>query len=463
MTTTAATGSAVSGFCDPRFEQVREQFERNFAERGELGASVCVVVNGEAVVDLWGGVANAATGKPWERDTINLVQSCSKGITALCGHILIDRGELNLDLPVAHYWPEFAQHGKQAITVRQVFSHQSGVAHVQGIVPIGGFSDWDLMIRLIEETTPFWEPGTRTGYHALTFGWLIGELIRRISGQRVGAFFRENVGDPLDLDCWIGLPAEHEHRVARTEWFDIASELGMTARAYGALTTPSSSAHKLIVAALSIPPLRALLARQMMRTMDAKKAIDPDAQSLPKQFVLDFLNPNSAAFKLVSNLGGWIDVGDEPAAHASEVPAAGAITNGRGLAGVYAPLSLGGEINGVRIIGAEAITRMRYPQSVTDVDPCLGIRTAFTLGFSKSWPNRGAGNGLYIGEDAFGTPGLGGQVGFADPSYKLAFGYTMNRHGVGTGLNPRGESLVDATYRALGSPGREPGFWRRPS
>ncbi len=449
--------------CDPRFERVREEFERNLAERDELGASVCVIVDGETVIDLWGGVADAETGSAWERDTMNVIMSCSKGVTALCGHILIDQGQLDLDRPVAHYWPEFAQGGKAGVLVRHVFSHQSGVAHVRDVVPIGGFNDWALMVRLIEDTPPFWEPGTRTGYHAVTIGWLIGELVRRVTGISIGAFFRQQVGEPLGLDCWIGLPEEHEHRVARTEWFDMAAAMGIHPRAYAALTDPTTRAHRAITAALRSRRIRSLLAGVMQRQLRALEARDPDAVAFPPRFVLDLLNPSSAAFKLMSNMGGFLVVGDDRAAHAAELPAMGAIANARGLAGMYAPLSLGGEHRGVRVVSDSAIARMRYPQSSTDVDACLGLRTCYTLGFSKSWPNPGAGNGVFIGEEAFGTPGLGGQIGFADPSYRLAFAYTMNRHGAGTGLNERGQSLIDATYRSLGSPGREPGFWRRPT
>lgn len=452
----------VRGTCEPRFAAVREAFERNFAERAELGASVCVTVGGEPVVDLWGGVADQASGRPWERDTMNVIMSCSKGVTSLCGHILIDEGQLDLDRPVAHYWPEFGQRGKAEIPVRQVFTHQSGVAHVTGLVPYGGFADWDGMIRLIEQTAPFWVPGTRTGYHALTIGWMIGELVRRITGQSLGSFFRERVGDPLKLDCWIGLPEEHEHRVAPTVFFDLANELGMHPALYAALTTPSSRAHGLLTAALRRPSIRALAARAAQRQLEARTARDGESRGLPAEFVRSLLDPSSAAFKLVSNVGGWFETGDTRRAHAAEIPAAGTIANARGLAGVYAPLSLGGAFDGTRLVSQAAVARMAYAQAFTDVDACLGLRTCFTLGFSKSWPNPGPGNGVFIGEDAFGTPGLGGQLGFADPSCRLAFAYTMNRHGVGTGLNERGQSLVDATYRALGFPDRESGFWRRP-
>jgi CubicO group peptidase (beta-lactamase class C family) len=401
----------VQGHCEPRFEPVRREFERNFAERGEVGASVCVVVDGEPQVDLWGGLSDPKAGRAWEQDTINVVMSCSKGLTAICGHMLIDRGELALDRPIARYWPEFARSGKAEIPVRQAFNHQSGVVHFSDPLPYGGLNDWELLVRLVEDTTPWWEPGARAGYHGVTIGVLIGELVRRVTGRSVGRFFREEVAGPLGLDAWMGLPEEHEPRVAPQIGVDILSVTGFPPRYHAALR-----------------------------------------------------DPQSLSSRIANNLGGWLETWDTRESHAAEGPAWGAITNARGLAGAYAPLSLGGTHKGVQLVSENAIARMRYPQSIVDLDAQLLVRTSYTLGFSKSWPNPdlGEGNSVIIGEDAFGTPGMGGQMGFADPSYRLAFGYTMNKHGLGTGLNARGQSLVDATYRCLGSATDKPGFWVRP-
>src|SRR6185503_661525 len=180
---------AIAGTCDSRFEAVRAQFERNFAERGEVGASVCVTVGGATVVDLWGGIADPKTGRAWERDTIGVVWSCTKGATALCAHMLVARGALDLDAPVASYWPEFAAAGKGAITVRMLLSHQAGLAAISEPILDDGYCDWDLIVGRLAAQAPLWSPGTRQGYHALTFGHLVGELVRRISGRSIGAFF----------------------------------------------------------------------------------------------------------------------------------------------------------------------------------------------------------------------------------------------------------------------------------
>ncbi len=389
----------VVGSCDPRFHEVREEFERNFAARGEVGASVCVIVEGETVVDLWGGVADPASDRAWERDTVGLVFSATKGATALCAHILADRGQLDLDAPVAAYWPEFAAHGKASVTARMLLSNRAGLPAVRSPIPPGGFCDWALMVELLAGETPFWQPGTRHGYHGFVFGWLVGELVRRVSGRSVGAFFREEVAEPLGLDFWIGLPEKIEPRVAPSIGFDPAG-----------YRDP--------------PPL--------IRAMAA------DPESLP---ALIFLNT-----------GGWFSPAqwDTRASHAAEIPAAGGITNARGLAGMYAPLSRGG----LPLVSDPAITPMRETASAGH-DPSLLAQTCFSLGFAKSWDNRTLGPGMsaIIGEDAFGHPGAGGSIGFADPRARMAFGYTMNRHGPGIALNERGQSLVDAVYRTLGRTG----------
>jgi CubicO group peptidase (beta-lactamase class C family) len=460
MATATTAANPAQGSCDPRFRRVREEFERNFAARNELGAAVCVIVDGEPVVDLWGGAADELAARPWRRDTMNVIMSCSKGVTATCAHMLIDRGELDPDKPIAHYWPEFAQHGKGGITVRMAMSHQSGVAHVRTPIPHGRLSDFDLMVRYTAETAPYWEPGTRAGYHGLTVGWIMGELIRRVSGKTPGTFLRDEVTGPLGgLDCFIGLPEEHEHRVAETVMFDVAAEAGMPPKVWAALTDPGSRGYKAITSVLGIKRLRGPLARAAVRSAERRSP----GQGLSIPFIKGMLDPSSAVFSFITNVGGYFDVVNDRSSHAGEIPAAGAIATARGLAGVYAPLALGGEHNGVRLVSEAAIDRMRVAQAVTDVDVVIGGPTSYTLGFSKSWPNPLAGSGVILGEDAFGTPGAGGQMGFADPSYRLAFGYIMNRHGVGTGLNERGQSLVDATYECLGSPGRTDRYWRRPA
>ncbi len=321
--------------------------------------------------------------------------SCTKGATALCAHLLADRGALDFDAPVATYWPEFARGGKERITGGMLLSHRAGLPALRAVVPPGGFYDWDLMVNLLASQEPFWEPGTQHGYHAFTFGWLVGEVVRRISGRSLGTFFHDEIAGPLGLDFWIGLPESIEGRVAPSRWFDPTRS-----------ETLSELLQKIVSEPASIPGL---------------------------------------AFR---NTGGYFTPAqcDSREAHGAEIGAGGGITNARGLAGMYAPLSVGGAG-----LVSEASTQQMRASSSTGRDATLLHSTCFSHGFAKSWlnPNGDPGTSVIIGEDAFGHPGMGGSLGFADPSARLAFGYTMNRHGRGTGLNERGQSLVDATYDCL--------------
>jgi len=395
---------SVQGTCTSRFAQVREEFERNFAERGEVGASVCVTIDGETVVDMWGGIAEPASGRAWRADTVGNVWSATKGATALCAHMLASRGQLDLNAPVAQYWPEFAKSGKEAVLVRHLLNHQAGLPALRDPLPAGCFYDWNLMADALAKEEPFWKPGTRNGYHALTFGFLVGEVVRRASGRTLGTFFRDEVAGPLGLDFWIGLPEEHEGRVAPT-----------------------------------IPA-------------DPPGPGDP----VPSFYVAALTDPTSVQGLLLVNTGGYMMVpgeSDSRAAHAAEMGAVGGITNGRGLAGMYRPLALGGSVDGVRLVGAEQVAIMGAVSSATSADAVMLVPTRWALGFTKTMDNGhlpvADREGLLLSEEAFGHVGMGGSLGFADPKARMSFGYTMNRQGSGLGVNPRGQSLVDAVYRAL--------------
>jgi CubicO group peptidase (beta-lactamase class C family) len=395
---------STSGQCDTRFSAVRNEFERNFAERGDVGAAVCVTVDGETVVDLWGGVADPATGREWDRDTIGVIWSCTKGATALCAHVLVARGALDLDAPVARYWPEFAKNGKDAITVRMALAHQAGLAAFSEPIPDNGYCDWDLIVDRLAEQVPLWAPGTRNGYHALTYGHLVGEVVRRVSSRSLGTFFREEIAEPLGLDMWIGLPAEHESRVAPT-----------------------------IPAPFPEP-----------------------GDVIPSFYSVAMTDPASVGARVLMNSGlvfapGWID---SPEVHAAELPAFGGIGNARALAGMYRPLAAGGAIDGVEIVDAATLAAMSAVTSATSVDATMLVPTRWALGFVKSIDNSarepGDRDGVVLAEEAFGHVGMGGSIGFADPRARLSFGYTMNRQGMAVGLDERAQSLIDATYVGLG-------------
>ncbi len=203
----------ISGNCEPRFEAVREAFTRNLDEGLDHGASVSVVLRGETVVDLWGGLADAAGSRPWERDTIVNVYSTTKTMTALSALVLADRGELDPGSPAARYWPEFAQQGKEGVLVRHLLGHTAGLSGWDQPLTPEALYDWDLVTSLLAAQAPWWEPGTRSGYHAITQGYLVGEVVRRVTGRSLGTFFREEIAGPLGADFHIGLPDSEDGRV----------------------------------------------------------------------------------------------------------------------------------------------------------------------------------------------------------------------------------------------------------
>src|SRR5262245_47619586 len=202
----------IQGTVDPRFARVREVFAQNFRERDEIGAAVALTVDGRPVLDLWAGHADPQRTRPWERDTIVNVYSTTKGMTALCLHQLVEQGRVDLDAPVARYWPEFAQAEKESIPVRALLGHRSGLAAVKALLPADALYDWDAMVTALAAEAPWWQPGSAHGYPAITFGWLVGEVVRRVSGKSLGTYFREAIAGPLGMDFHIGLPDWEHHR-----------------------------------------------------------------------------------------------------------------------------------------------------------------------------------------------------------------------------------------------------------
>ncbi|MEO8541408.1 MAG: serine hydrolase domain-containing protein [bacterium] len=396
----------LEGTFDARFSQVAAEFERNFRVRGEGGASVCVTLGGETVVDLWGGMADAS--RPWTTDTVATVFSCTKGAVAICAHVLVSRGLLEVDAPVSKYWPEFAKNGKEAVTVRMMLDHSVGVPAIREPLKEKACCDWDYMIHRLEEEEPFWKPGTRNGYHMSNFGWTVGELVRRVSGKSLGTFFRDEVARPTGADFWIGAPEEVEERIA-----PIVSHTPVAGDA------PS----------------------------DFTLAILADRQSIPALAIFNGggFNPNARE------------------CHAAEIGGGGGIANGRGLARIYAPLACGGSLNGVALADPVTLARMAEVSSATKEDATLMIPTRFALGFMKSMDNRnwkpGNTDSAILSSAAFGHVGAGGSIGFADPAEGMSFGYAMNRMGKGILMNERGQSLIDAAYRSLGKTTNAGGVW----
>lgn len=400
----------VEGYFHHDFKAVYNEFEKNFTERGELGASVCITRKGQVVVDLWGGLANAETKAPWERDTLSIVWSSTKGVTSLALNMLIDRGLVELDAPVSRYWPEYGQNGKEKTTVRMLLAHQTGIQHFTAPLKTEAYADWDYVVELIEKQAPLFEPGRAYGYQALTHGWLVGELVKKVTGKSLGRFINEEIVEPLEAEFYLGLPEKHDTKVAE----------------------------------MIFP------------------ALDPAGPN-PDFFKKVFSDPDSPQAAVFFNDGGFMLNFNAPVYRRAEVGAANGYSNARGLATVYAPLANDGKVGKVEIIGKKMIDTMATVHSAS-YDLTLLIPTRFSLGYMKSTDNRRDLNAenreaIIMSEAAFGHSGFGGSVGFADPAENISFGYVMNKMGPGTLLNPRGQTLVDGMYKALGYSSNETGSW----
>lgn len=384
--------TVVHGTCESRFEAVREAFASNFDELGEIGAAVSVHVDGDPVVDIWAGLADPATERPWDEDTLALVFSTTKGWTAVCALLLWERGELDIDAPVADVWPEFAAAGKEAVTTRQLLSHQAGLPAFDEPISVDECHDFDVVAARLAAQAPRWEPGTAHGYHAITYGWLVGEVIRRVSGKTPGAFFAAEVAGPLGLDMYIGLPPGHRQRVAMLQPMGLAMPEGFQLdEKTMALVTTIMDQESLTFQVFSNPAV-----------------IDPDAF-------------NSEAM------------------HQAEWPAANGITTACSLSKLY------GELACDRVLSTKTLDAAVTPQ-VDGPDRVLVLDTRFGLGFAlpSDVVNYGpSGNG-------FGHDGAGGSLGFADRRHKVGFGYVMNQMSASLGTDQRVERLTRALYSSLG-------------
>ncbi len=308
----------IHGYCDDRFSGVKDAFAQNFKDGLEVGASFAATLDGKFVVDIWGGYADAAHTRPWESDTIVNVYSTTKVMAALCTLMLVDRGLLDLDAPVAEYWPQFAQAGKEAIPVRYLLTHQSGLSGVVEPITIEAFYDWDRIVGLLAAQEPLWEPGMHSGYHAFTFGHLLGEVLRRITGKTVGRFFKEEIADPLGADFHIGFGEELDARVA-----DL------------------------------VPP-----------TEPAQRALDPNSK-LGKAMLNPVFLPEHTR---------------ERAWRAAEIPAANGHGNARSVARVASALACGGTLGGVKLLKEETV-EMAIEEQCYGNDLVLGQPIRWGLGF----------------------------------------------------------------------------------
>lgn len=389
----------VQGLVRPGFEPVREAFARNFSEFGEQGAATAIYVQGRKVVDLWGGIADHTTGRPWTENTLSLVWSTTKGPAAMCVLLLAQRGEINLDAPVARYWPEFAQNGKDGVTVRMVLSHQAGLPYVDKQLTAQDLLDGSGVVNALEQQAPVWQPGTNHGYHAITIGYLLGELVRRVSDRSIGRFFAEEIAAPLGLDFFIGLPAEHDHRVSR---------------------------------------------------IIEKKATDPGVlDNLPKgemrelgeQYAKAVADPKSLTVRAFS-VGGFVDTKlNEPLYHAAELPWGNGIGDARSLARLYAACV--GAVDGIRLLSEPVVEDATREQGFRR-DAVLIYPTRWSSGFML--PTEMA---PWLSDTSFGFTGAGGHVGFGDRKAKVGFAYTMTKMFGNLTGDPRPAAVLDALKTCL--------------
>jgi CubicO group peptidase (beta-lactamase class C family) len=391
MTQQPRLADDVGGSVEPGFEAVAEAFAENFATRGELGAAFAATLDGRPVVDLWGGVADAIDGRPWQEDTTQTIFSGTKGLTALCMAMLVDRGQLALDDPVARHWPEFAAEGKEGITVAEVLSHRGRLPGVRVPTKLDDLAEPRLMAERLAAQAPESDPRAAYTYHPLTYGWLAGELLRRIDGRTIGRFLAEEVAGPLGLELWIGLPPEQEPRVARL--------------AYGP---------------------------------EWGKSVEAQEDPFPgdELWASIWLNPFHFTHpEPVWSGSRW---------RRAEAPGANGVGTARSIARLYGALARGGELDGVRLLSAQTLAHVTAPLA-EGVDELTGEPMRYAAGFKLQSERRPFGPAAL----AFGHDGAGGSTHGAWPEQRVGFSYAMNEMRDDPDGDPRSEALLGALHDCL--------------
>jgi CubicO group peptidase (beta-lactamase class C family) len=387
-------GIEVHGQAAAGFESLVDVFVQNWERYQEIGAGFSLYVDGVEKVSIWGGWADPEAGRPWQEDTMAVTFSATKGVTAICVHHLAEHGRIDLDAPMARYWPEFGAAGKENISIRWVLSHRSGLFSIEAPLTLEEVLAVRPVADALARQAPAWPPGTAHLYHPLSYGYLLGELVRRVTGRTLGRYLREDVAAPIHADVWIGLPPEHEDRVARL--FPATGEL-----------QPDMAGVTAAMAERDSPAANAFL-----------------GHVFPPGFLGDGIDFNS------------------PQVHASEIPAAGGIASARGLARLYAATV--GDLDGRRLLSQATTEAARQVQSE---GPPLGSDVAglrLSMGFQLNCESR-----QMLTPDSFGHYGLGGSVGIADPTLKVGFAYVPNqlRGGMGGDIRPR--RLMNEVTRLL--------------
>ena len=388
----------VQGQVKPGLEVVREVFVENFARRRELGGACCVYHRGEKVVDLWGGIRNKRTREPWERDTMVVVHSATKGLAAMTLAVAHSRGWLDYEERVARYWPEFSQHGKEKITVRQLLAHQAGLFVLEEPVDRSVVADLDRLAVVLARQKPVWESGTRQAYHAITLGFYEGELLRRVDPRHrsLGQFFQDEIAGPLGEDVYIRVPEE----------------------------IPNSR-----LATLSPPTTLRMLT------------------GFPLRFTLENMNRHSNIYRAVATNPGSAVYQDKECVYARnlEVPSGGGVGTARGIAHAYGVFATGGRALGLHQETLDLLSAPAIPPTRGFYDECMktdGIQ--FSLGFMKPTPRWPFGSAL-----SFGSPGAGGSLGFADPTVGIGYAYVTSQMGTALTGDPRDLALREVLYSVI--------------
>jgi CubicO group peptidase (beta-lactamase class C family) len=380
-------GVKIQGYCDEKFEPVKEAFAANFADGSDVGASFAMTVDGEFVVDIWGGHLDEAKSEPWTEDTIVNVYSTTKTMAAISALVLADRGEIDFYAPVARYWPEFAQNGKAEVQVRHFMSHSAGLSGMDGPLVTADAYNWEKMTRLLAAQAPWWEPGTQSGYHAITQGYLIGEVVRRVAGSSLGTFFRKEIAEPIGADFHIGLDPRHFGRV-------------------GNLIPPQSG--------------------------DSPLTTDADPNSIAAR---TFRYP--AVNALDSRTNEW---------RRAEIPAANGHGNARSVAKVQTLIANGGSAFGKRILSQSGCDRVFDEQS-NGMDLVLGVPVRFGMGYGLTSPAFPLGPNPHT---CF-WGGWGGSLVIVDADARVCMAYVMNKMGLGTTGDQRAGKLAMAGFQSLAS------------
>ena len=388
--------SQVHGRCEPAFEPLRDAISDILAAGAEIGVALCVHVDTQPVVDVWAGHRDAARTQPWDADTIVNLYSVGKAVSAVCALRLVDAGALDLDAPVARYWPEFAQAGKADLPVRFLLTHQAGLPAIGPALPSGAAFEWDVVTAALAAQAPWWPPGQRHGYHVNTQGFLVGEVVRRITGKTLGTYLRDEIARPAGIDFFIGLPPELDGRCAEL-----------------------------------VPAPPSPEAEELRRQLAAPSA-DLSGDALMR--VHAYLNPPEISGTGIVNSRQW---------RAAEVPSTNGHGNARAVARFYSALAGDGRLDRVHILSPELIARAAAEQ-VYGEDAVLQRPTRFGLGFQLTMAERRLGPS----PRAFGHFGAGGSLGFADPDARVAFGYAMNQGRSGW-QHKHVRHLIDLVYERL--------------